>query len=403
MFFTTKKSLAITAALLLVCGTASADVVIMDWNLNNVSVSTATGAGTSTLYDGTASGALPTGRITFDGTEANAPGVKIVNDDALTGSNGYNCIMANSASSCNGEKQSGKRFKFQSTSGAPADMVFNVDPTGNFTTTGNDGLYKVFQAFGNDTGTFLESFQVSLGVGVGANFVASTANDGLSFVQSFGSQPLNNSQFSALFSNGLFGTIDEIHLLEGYFSSQRTGFKLIFDGTDSILSAGLFGSYGDLFGSMLSYDQLPQGYFFDSDGNPDTDNVLIAHQLADGSWVQNRSVSSDGTIGKIASGNEGTAYSTLEALVTALSATGLKPCAEVALGTQCLAGMDAIDDLAKFNLSFFMDPTGYTGNEFTLRYASTMVSEQVPEPGALALVMLGLGALGVTIRRRRTV
>lgn len=407
MSFPTKKNLAITTALLLTGGAASAAPVITGWNLDNVSVSAATGAGASTLYDGapTSPGALPTGRITFDGIEATSPGVKIVNDDPLftgSGSSGANCIMANSDSSCNGEKQSGKRFKFQSTGSAPTDMVFNINPNGEFTTVGNDGLYKVFQAFGNDTGQLLDSFRVSLGTGVGANFLASTADDGLSFVQSFGDKPLNNSQFSSLFSNGLFGPIDEIHPLLGYFSSLRAGFELAFDGADSFLSTGLFGDYTSLFGSMLSFDQLPQGYFFDDDGNPDTDNVLIAHQLADGSWVQNRDVDSEGNITTIASGNDGTAYADLNALVAALSsATGFSLCDAALPAAPCLAGTGAIDDLAKFNLSFFINPTGYEGTQFTLRYASSLVSSQVPEPGALALVMLGLGALGVTARRRR--
>ncbi len=406
----TKKSLAVAAALLFTGGTASAAAVITGWNLDNVAVSTSASSveGTSTIFDraATDAGATATGRVTFDGDEANSPGVKIINDDPLftgSGSNGVNCIMANSASSCNAAQQTGKRFKFQTTGSAPTDMVFNVNPNGSFTTAGNDGFYKVFQAFGNDTGTFLDGFQVSLGTGVGESFLASTTSDGLSFVQSFGTNALNNSQFSALFSNGLFGAIDEIHPLEGYFSTQRTGFNLAFDSADSFSSTGLFGDYGSLFGSVLSYDQLPQGYFFDDDGDAATDNVLIAHQLADGSWVQNRSVSSAGVIGKIADGNSGTAYADLNALVTALTTTtGFQTCGAVAAGTKCLAGTDAIDDLAKFNLSFFMNPTGFEGTQFTLRYTSFLASSEVPEPGALALMLMGLGALGVTLRRRQT-
>jgi hypothetical protein len=354
MSFPIKKSLAIAAALLLTGGTASAAAVITGWNLDNVGVSTTSGAGTSTINDGAGSN---TGRITFDGSEATSPGVKIVNDDPLftgSGSNGFNCIMANSGSSCNGDRQTGKRFKLQTAGSAPIDMVFNV-ANGLFTTTGNDGLYKVFQAFGNATGSLLDNFRVTLGTGVGSSFSASTDTDGLSFVQTFGGGAPNRSQFSSLFSNGLFGEIDAIHPLVGYFSGARTGFNLAFDGTDSFLSNGLFGDYGSLFGSMLSFDQLPQGYFFDKDGNPDTDNVLIAHQLADGTWVQNRSVDGAGTIGKIAFGNAGTAYSNLSALVAALTtATGFQQCAPVATGAPCLAGTGAIDDLAKFNLSFFI-------------------------------------------------
>lgn len=394
MSFSTKKSLAITAALLLTGGTASA-TVITGWDLGNVSVSTTTGAGTSTINDGTANN---TGRVTFDGLSGFSPGVKVVNDDPLAGSNGYNCIMANADVTCNAEKKTHKRLKLQTTGSAPIDMVFNVNPDGIFTTTGNDGLYKVFQAFGNDTGSLLNGFQVTLGTGVGAGFTTTTGTDGLSFVQF--ENPRNN-QFSAFFSEGLFGPAGENDGLLGYFSGARTGFGLAFDGEDSFESTGLFGDYDNLFGPMLSYSKLPLGYYFDSDGNPATDDVLIAHQLIDGRWVQNRSASGTGVIGTIATGNNGTQYDSLADLVTALQATGLKTCDTVILGTACLAGTTAIDDLAKFNLTFYIDPTGYEGEQFTLRYATSLVTEQVPEPGSLALVVLALGTLGVTIRRRQ--
>ncbi len=400
----TKISVAVTAALLLSAGTASASTTITGWNLDNVSVSTTspTAAGTSTIYDRTATnpGALTTGTITFDGKSGFSPGVKIVNDDALTGSNGFNCIMANATgSSCNAEKQTHKRFKLQSTGSGPTDMVFNVNPNGSFTTPGNDGLYKVFQAFGNNTGARMDSFQVTLGTGVGAAFATSAANDGLSFVQSFDpKKPLNNSQFSALFSDGLFGHIDEFHPLEGYFSKDRTGFNLAFDGADSFHSTGMFGDYTSLFGSMLSYDQLPLGYFFDDDGNASTDDVLIAHQLADGSWVQNRSVDVAGNIATIAFGNGGTAYATLGDLVTALTDTGIQQCSAAATtGAPCLAGTTEIDDLAKFNLSFYIDPTGYAGEQFTMRYEVAAV----PEAETWGMMLAGLGLVGFAVRRRR--
>lgn len=344
-------------------------------------------------------GAHTSGFITFDGLSGFTPGVKIVNDDPLAGSNGLNCIMANANAACNDETKTHKRFKLRATDSGPIDMAFNVNTNGSFTTAGNDGRYKVFQALGNDTGARMDSFRVTLGTGVGTNFVSSTASDGLSLVQSFGSQPLNNSQFSALFSNGLFGPQDEPqHPLIGYFSDERAGFNLEFDGTDSFVSTGLFGDYSGLFGSMLSYDQLPQGYFFDDDGDANTDDILIAHQLTDGTWVQNRSIDSSGTVGFIAFGHDGTAYSTLGDLVTALTGTGIQQCGEaVTAGAPCLAGTTEIDDLAKFNLSFFIDPTGYAGEQFTMRYEVAAV----PEAETWAMMLAGLGLLGFAVRRRR--
>ena len=49
-----------------------------------------------------------------------------------------------------------------------------------------------------------------------------------------------------------------------------------------------------------------------------------------------------------------------------------------------------------------MNPTGFEGTQFTLRYTSFLASSEVPEPGALALMLMGLGALGVTLRHRQT-
>ncbi len=95
-------------------------------------------------------------------------------------------------------------------------------------------------------------------------------------------------------------------------------------------------------------------------------------------------------------GNNGTPYATEAELVTALQImSGLNVCPLVpVLGTPCLAGSGAIDDLAKFNLTFFIDPNGFTGDQLTLRFESAAV----PEPSAALL-----GALGclVLFRRKR--
>jgi hypothetical protein len=396
-------SLTAAAVSILLCGHAGAAAVITGWNTGNVAVSTAVPgtAGESVIYDRSpvSAGARTSGKVTFDGSESDSPGLKIVNDAApsIPASNGdvFNCVMANSPALCNSEKQSGKRFKFRRTGHEATDMVFDVNPNGSFSTQGNDGLYKFFSAFGNDTGGRLNSFSVSLGTGVGAEFVDSAAGDGLSFKQEFTpGKPLNNSQFSALFANGLFGDIDDVHTITGYFSIDRAGFGLAFDGADRFVSTGLFGDYASLFGPMLSSQELPLGFFFDDDGDAETDNVLIAHQLADGTWRQNRAIDSAGLVTTIAYGNEGDFYGTEAELIAALSST-FELCSVVVAGTKCLAGSGAIDDLAKFNLTFFVDPTGYAGDQFTVRI------ESVPEPGSLALAALALGGLGAMRRRRR--
>lgn len=402
-----KRSVAVAAALLLTGAGLQAAPVITGWNTGNVAVSTAdpNTAGESVIYDRNpaTAGARTSGKVTFDGSESDTPGLKIVNDAAPSGSNGdvYNCVMANSPASCNSEKQSGKRFKFQRTAHEATDIVFDINPNGTFTTPGNDGLYKFFSAFGNDTGARLGGFQVSLGTGVGSGFVGSGIGDGLSFKQTFDGKAPNNSQFSALFANGLFGGIDDVHTIEGYFAIDRAGFGMAFTGEDSFRSTGLFGPYASLFGPMLSYDQLPLGFFYDDDGDAETDNVLVAHQRADGKWVQNREILGDGSVDNFGFDIDGIAiagavYDTYEAMLLALGSGGLALCDTAAAGTACLAGAGAIDDLAKFNLTFFVDPTGFQGEQFTLRIESAAV----PEPGSLALAALALGVAGASRRRR---
>jgi hypothetical protein len=141
------------------------------------------------------------------------------------------------------------------------------------------------------------------------------------------------------------------------------------------------------------------GFFYDDDGDASTDNVLIAHQLTDGSWVQNRDVLSDGSVITLAYGNDGIAFADYNALLAALTVNGLTVCDYASTPTACLAGADTIDDLAKFNLTFIIDPSGVTADSFTVRIDSA--AAPVPEPGSFALAALALGAAGVSLRRRR--
>lgn len=399
-----KPSLTAAAVSILLAGHAGAAVVITGWNTGNVAVSTVAPAtaGESVIYDRVLpnGSARSNGKIVFDGSESDTPGLKVVTDApvGVPASSGdvSNCVMANSTTTCNGPQQSGKRFKFQRTAHEATDMVFDVDPSGEFTNPANDGTYKFFQAFGNDTGARLGSFTVSLGSGLGAGFVGSTDADGLSFKQTFDGKPPNNSQFSAYFSNGLFGPKDDIHTMLGYFDDERAGFGMTFNGEDSFASTGLFGTYRSLFGEMLSYDELPLGYFYDDDGDAATDDVLVAHQY-DGKWIRNRAIDLAGDVLTEFFGHGGEEYASEGDLVADLAAmSGLSECGSVAAGTACLAGSDFIDDLAKFNLTFFVDPSGYRGDQFTLRFDST-----VPEPSSIALALLALGGVGASARRRK--
>lgn len=400
----TKNNLAVATAALLTAGSAlSAPVtMITGWSDVNISTPDSAGAGYSIIYDRAPAtpGASSSGRIGFDGEESTTPGLKVVNDSAPSAdaSNGdvSNCVMASSGANCNSERQSGKRFKLDRTGLNAIDLVFSTSSDGSFASDKNDGLYKVFQKFGNATGGSLPGFTASLGSGVGSLFQSSKAGDTLNFVD-FGVDP-KNSQFSSLFANGLFGAIDEEHLLNGYFDVNRSGYGLQLTSEDSFASTSMFGSYATLFGDLLSYAQVPNGFFYDNDGNADTDNVLLAHQLADGSWVQNRSLDKTGEVKTIDYGNNGVKYASLQELDEALrESSGLEACdANPTTPDRCLSGVDIIEDLAKFNLTFSIDPSQFIGSDFTLRFESS-----VPEPESLLMMLTALGLMAAATRRKK--
>ena len=340
------------------------------WNVDNVLTTVEMdGAGTSEVFDGPPGdpGAATFGVITFDGEEGFNPGMEVVNDAAPgvppSPTDAFNCLMAVALTSCNGDFQDGKRFKLNRTAFGPIDLVFDYDPAASYTTPGNDGTYRAFMKYANLTGERLTRFDLLLGSGVGDGYSSSAPSDGLQFVD-FGPTPGNN-ELSALFPNGLFGTGS----LPGYFSSQRAGFELVRIDEDRVEAVGQFGPYADLFGDWMPLSEVPDGYFYDDDGNPDTDNILLAHfDPGSGQWIQNRSLDMAGTVGVIAGGNDGTPYADLAALEAALiQSSGLPICPEIPDGMPCLAGIDLIEDLSKFNVTLFVDTLAYAADRFTFR------------------------------------
>lgn len=211
-----------------VTSSAAFGAAIDSWDLGNVlgSGPDADGNYFSTIYDAspTSGGATSSGYIKYDLDEGAAPGLKVVSDAPAEDSTSPvdNCIMAAGDSTCNGPFQSGKRFKLDRTGFEPIDLVFNLSD--GTLADGNDGLYKVFQKYGNNTGSALGGFNIGLGFGIGDDFIASTADDGLSFFN-FGENP-RNSEFSSLFAQGLFGEDEDRGRLRGYFSGERSGFNL---------------------------------------------------------------------------------------------------------------------------------------------------------------------------------
>jgi hypothetical protein len=390
----------------------AAQIAISDsqgWNLSNVDQdATATvleeSITVSKIYDRAPAenGATSNGYISYDPSTASgeaeytpAPGLTAINGAS-------SCIIATGAT-CDGEFQSGKRFKLDQTNAGSIDLVFDLEPLSD----GNNGIYKVFQKYGNNTGSALGGFSIGLGFGIGDAFELSVDGDGLNF-KDFGAEPQPN-QFSSFFSQGLFGEADsDRDRPEGYFSSERSGFGLtsVSENENLFETTGLFGSYGELFGDWLSYSDTPDGYFFDDDGNPDTDAVLMAH-FADGEWKMNRGIGIDGKIETLASGNDGEGYADVAAVEAELRRQaglvtgGLTLASCVAdPSIPCLAGPDKIEDLAKFNVTDFIELFDFNSanqNSFTMRISAYTAA--VPEPGTLALFATGLGVMLV---RRRT-
>lgn len=386
--------------------------VINSWNTTNVITTTTLdedGNGYSYIYNGAVSegdagSALSNGYIKFTPDESVSPGLEVENGAT------ENCILASSDnSSCTSDFQTGKRFKLDSTSYGAIDLVFDV---GSFD---EDSIYKVFQKFGNNIGDTIDSFTIQTGFGVGADFISSTLGDGLGFVD-FGDDP-SNSEFSSLFAAGLFGTASERHPLDGYFSTSRAGFTLDMISEDMFVSRGMFGDYDDLFGDLLSYSMTPDGYFYDDDGDESTDAILMAHYDEEsGEWILNRGLDSEGNVITLAYGNDGMRFSTvadIEAyLISSASSVFLPYCDDENVSGPCLAGVDLIEDLAKFNLTyslelvddFFMPLSSIFSldsafdDTFTLRITAN--AADVPTTGGLSLLLFGMAGLWLRNQRK---
>ncbi|WP_074788248.1 VPLPA-CTERM sorting domain-containing protein [Roseovarius tolerans] len=352
--------------------------------------------GESAIYDRDVTGgtavAVTNGRIDYDFPEANGPGIKVVPGPVDVGGNDLaGCIMASSGSTCDGPRQSGKRFKQKITGLGPTDLVFDTNPDGtigeitdaNGNTLDGDIGYRVFHKLTNETGAPLAGFKLSLGTGVGGDFTASGSGDGLSFSQDFENGPEKLNAY-AQFPAGLFGEpSDRNGDLGGFFDRvERSGFKTVF-GADMIETAGFFGSYGDTFGPWFTGEAVPTGLFWD-DGNDDVEDPLIAWILDDGRVEQRRDVE-NGVVSNLAE-DAFALFANLEEFKTT----------EADLFADLFSG--AIEDLANVNMNFAIDLTGFAGESFTLRVTPT----PVPLPATAPLLLVGIGAIAMIRRRKRT-
>jgi hypothetical protein len=261
-------------------------------------------------------GAVSYGEIGWDVLKAMDPGVIVYNNTPAYGTNQIiaDCVMAPRIDAllipqtdgtfldkqCNDSFQSHKRYKMSATAIGPIDMVFTVKNVDNVLKIyDKDGVevsqdqdtarnvYRVIGKLNNHTGARMGGFTVQVGFGLGSGFYKSKANDGLkiSLTEEDSSTDLivpvpYGDNDMAEFPGGLFyGPADDKHDY-GFFSSSRAGFTV--DTAALATEEDFFGSvtitenYSTLFGTWLPIDKVPQGWFYDFDGNPATDASLTA-------------------------------------------------------------------------------------------------------------------------------
>lgn len=392
------SALPICLGLMSVLPSAASAATITGWNTDNVAVAPTPAegeVGASVVYDGDPSDPTSTssGQITFAPPEAISPGIQIEPETyTQSGPDGADidgCIMTSNPSAvCTSEFQSGKRFKEQITGLGPVDLVFDVDDSTEAT------LYQVFGRLINVTGQALSGFTIELGFGVGDDFVAADATDGISFSTDFAARPTGSGSSSSQNPFGLFGdaSTNPNFLIDGFFSSERTGFELEQSAT-SLSSAEIYGPYASLFGDWMTQSDTPTGLFWDFDDDDSTDALLMAWEYEPGLWELRREA-----VGfcDLVDPSFCTPASTLDSYVSGLDLGALY----LAMGLDPSAlDVGAIEDLANLNLNYGIalgDMGGATS--FTLR--TTVMPAPVPLPAGAPLLLGGLAAFAMARRRK---
>lgn len=274
----------------------------------------------TTIYDrdvtGGTDGAVTYGEIGWDEVKAVVPGITVFNNVPPRNSNQIyaDCVMAPRTDAlkfadghtydwaCNDTFQSHKRYKMSATAIGPIDLVFKVKPGDvNAQIVDKDGVvidpqadqdptlnaYRMIGKLNNHTGRRLAGFKIELGFNIGGSFVKSQTGDGVKIrLYEEIADPIANpptplgTNDIAEFPGGLFyGPADDKHYW-GFFSSTRAYFEVdtstLASDEDMLTNGVLSKNYTDNFGQWLPINWVPPGWLHDTDGNPGTDDEVVA-------------------------------------------------------------------------------------------------------------------------------
>ncbi len=328
------------------------------------------------------------GVITWKEGDVQAPGMKVVTGDDVDGSN---CIMTTgynpydfSTKMCTDPLKSSKRWKVKGYESDVIDVYFSV-------TAGNTTIYRSLQKLTDGTLVPWDGFRAELGFMVNGEFVQSSTGDGLGYSNTRGayftkltsSYTQKEDTLSALFAQGLAGPTDKNHPTTGYFDpTSRFSYEL--NATeDEIYTGAISSNYSSLFGAWMNASSVPFGYFFDDDGDINTDNLLMANcqgtfvvtdpimetGTCTGTWVTYRSQEGLDPSTGLPYASDGVAKPVSDALIAAWQDSSVY-----------MTG--AIDDLANLGLNYWItigDNTQWpTPNQFVMRFYPVPSTVEVP-------------------------
>jgi hypothetical protein len=396
------RTLLRTAALagLTLWATANAQAgTITRWDMINVTVTpppyTLYETYDSTLFT-TPAKTASNGAVIWKESDVQAPGLKVVTGDDVTGEN---CLMTTgynpndgTTKMCSDPFQESKRWKTKAYKNEPVDVYFSVL---------NDGVrrpYRSLAKLSNATTGRLEGFTIELGFMVNGTFVPSTAGDGLGFSDRSGKlftgtvlyDPLKKDILSATFAQGLAGPADEHHAEPGYFFPTEPMYLDLKATEDKIESTGISANHMDKFGYWHSSYDVPLGFFYDDDQDPNTDNILMANC----EWAFNPLT--------LACGGEWVTYRScigLDAYGEPCVSDGIRKVVPAATVNAWLAdpwwNPGYIDDFANLTLNYFITVdrrlTWPTPGQFVVRMRT------VPAPTAPPVVQADVAITAVTL------